>query len=179
MGKTEIESFLSYLAEKCQVSASTQKQALNAIVFLYKRVLFIPVDQTLEPVRARKQRRIPVVLSQQETQAVLYNLQGTYRLMASLMYGGGLRLMECIRLRVKEIDFSRGKLYIHMAKGGKERATLLPKSIRDELVLQLHSTDQAEGFGTVYIPPALLRIIPVQQHRTLLAISLPIEKPVH
>lgn len=166
MGKPEIESFLSYLAEKRQVSASTQKQALNAIVFLYKRVLFIPVDQTLEPIRARKQRRIPVVLSQREVQAVLFNLQGSYKLMASLMYGGGLRLMECIRLRVKDIDFSRGKLYIHMAKGGKDRSTLLPKSIQDELanhverVLQLHNTDRAEGYGKVYIPPALLRKYP-------------------
>ncbi len=125
MGKPEIEAFLSYLAETREVSASTQKQALNAIVFFYKRVLFIPVDETLEMVRAKKQKRMPVVFSQDEVQSVLFNMQGTYRLMGRLMYGGGLRLMECIRLRVKDIDFSRGKLYIHMAKGGKDRVTLL------------------------------------------------------
>ena len=166
MGKAEIELFLAYLAETRNVSPSTQKQALNAIVFLYKRVLFIPVSDSLELVRAKKRVRIPVVLSQAEVQDVLFNMQGTYRLMGRLMYGGGLRLMECIRLRVKDIDFSRGKLYIHMAKGGKDRVTLLPNVIRDELshhverVLRLHETDLSEGFGTVYIPPALLRKYP-------------------
>lgn len=166
MGKAEIESFLSYLAEKRRVAASTQKQALNAIVFLYKRVLFIPVDEALELVRAKKRQRLPVVLSQDEVKAVLYNMQGTHRLMGRLMYGGGLRLMECIRLRIKDIDFSNGKLYILMAKGTKDRATLLPVSVREELahhverVLRLHEKDLAEGFGAVYIPPALLRKYP-------------------
>jgi len=166
MGKPEIEAFLSYLAETRRVSASTQKQALNAIVFFYKRVLFIPVDEALEMVRAKKQKRMPVVLSQDEVQSVLFNMKGTYRLMGRLMYGGGLRLMECIRLRVKDIDFSGGQLYIHMAKGGKDRVTLLPHAIRDELahhvqrVLGLHDEDLTEGFGAVYIPPALLRKYP-------------------
>ena len=138
---------------------------MNA-TFRYKRILFIPVDQALELVRAKKHTRIPVVLSQGEVQSVLYNMEGTHQLMARLMYGGGLRLMECIRLRIKDIDFSRGKLYIHMAKGGKDRVTLLPLSVRDELnhqvkrVIQRHKEDLAEGFGTVYIPPALLRKYP-------------------
>lgn len=166
MGKTEVEAFLAYLAQARQVSPSTQKQALNAIVFLYKRVLLTEVDQSLDVIRAKKRPRIPVVMSQSEVQAVFREMKGTYRLMARLMYGGGLRLMECMRLRVKDIDFERGKLYVHAAKGGKDRVTLLPHSIREELyhhvqrVLDLHKNDLEEGFGETYIPPALLRKYP-------------------
>lgn len=172
MGKSEIEAFLSYLATHRKVSAATQKQALNALVFLYRRVLLLSVDKSLGVVRAKKQKRIPVVLSQREVQAVLYNLQGTYQLMGRLMYGSGLRLMECIRLRVKDIDFERGKLYVHMAKGDKDRATLLPKTINDELAYhvtraeKLHETDIDEGFGQVYIPEALLRKYPGNSKET-------------
>lgn len=166
MGKMEIEAFLAHLAEHRKVAAATQKQALNAIVFLYKRVLLLPVDDHLEIVRAKRVTRVPTVLSQSEVHAVLYNLPGTYQLMGRLMYGTGMRLMECIRLRIKDIDFERGKLYIHMAKGGKDRATLLPLSVKEELayhvsrVKRLHEEDLNEGFGEVYIPEALLRKYP-------------------
>jgi len=107
MGKKEIEAFLSHLAVKQKVAASTQRQALNAIVFLYKKVLDIPVDEKLEPVRAKRHRRPPVVMAQSEVANVLGHMQGLHLLMAKLLYGSGLRLMECIRLRVRDLDFER------------------------------------------------------------------------
>ena len=128
MGKKEIEAFLSYLATQEHVSASTQRQALNAIIFLYRSVLDQPIEEQIEPVKARKYKRPPVVMTQSEVQRVLANMQGTHLLMAKIMYGGGLRLMECIRLRVKDFDFDRDLLYIYQGKGGKDRPTLLPES---------------------------------------------------
>ncbi len=108
MGKEEIEAFLSHLAVNLKVAASTQRQALNAIVFLYKKVLFIPVDENFEPIRAKKRSRPPVVMSQREVINVLGHMQGLHLLMAKLLYGGGLRLMECIRLLIRDLDFEKG-----------------------------------------------------------------------
>jgi len=114
MGKKEIEAFLSHLAVQQKVAASTQRQALNAIVFLYKKVLDIPVDEKLEPVRAKRRPRPPVVMSRSEVAKVLGHMQGLHLLMAKLLYGSGLRLMECIRMRVRDLDIERNLVYARM-----------------------------------------------------------------
>jgi integron integrase len=161
MGKKEIEAFLSHLATDCKVSANTQRQALNAIVFLYRQVLDQPVDELIEHIKARKNRRPPVVLSQSEVQQVLARMTGTHLLMAQLLYGGGLRLMECIRLRVQDLDFERDLIYVRDGKGGKDRTTTFPASIKNGLqthvdrIGQLHEQDLAKGYGSVYLPNAL------------------------
>ena len=166
MGKKEIEAFLSHLATVGKVSAATQRQALNAIIFLYKRVLDQPVDELVEHVRAKSHRRPPVVMSQTEVQKVLAQMAGTHLLMAQLLYGGGLRLMECVRLRVQDLDFERDLLYLRDAKGGKDRTTVFPVSLKSGLrehvdrVKQLHEQDLAAGYGGVYLPNALGRKYP-------------------
>lgn len=166
MGKKEIEGFLSHLATERKVSASTQRQALNAVIFLYKHVLDIPVAENIEPVRAKKFIRPPVVMSNREVQRVLVNMQGIHLLMARMLYGCGLRLMECIRLRIKDLDFDRNLVYVCMAKGGKDRITLFPKSIQEELLQQVervrkvHERDLAQGFGEVYLSESLSRKYP-------------------
>jgi len=161
MGKTEIEAFLSHMATHDHVSASTQRHALNAIIFLYRHVLDKPVEDQLDPVRAKKYRRPPVVMTQSEVQRVLANMQGTHLLMAKIMYGGGLRLMECIRLRAQDFDFERSLVYVRDGKGGKDRTTILPKSLQPDLkhhlerVRELHDQDLAKGHGSVFMPGAL------------------------
>ena len=129
MGKKEIEAFLSHLAVEENVSASTQRQALNAIVFLYKRVLDIHIDDKLEPAKAKKLARPPVVMTQKEVSSVLKHMQGIYLLMAKLLYGSGMRLMECIRLRVKDIDFAQHQIIVRNGKGNKDRITMLPDTL--------------------------------------------------
>jgi len=119
MGKKEVEGFLSHLATHGKVSASTQRQALNAIVFLYREVLDLPIEGEIAPIRAKRHPRVPVVMTQGEVQKVLGEMNGTHLLMAKLLYGGGLRLMECVRLRVQDLDFGKSLLYIRAAKGGK------------------------------------------------------------
>jgi site-specific recombinase XerD len=138
MGKKEIEAFLSHLAVQ-DVAASTQRQALNAIVFLYKKVLDIPVDEKLEPVRVKKLTRPPVVMSQNEVAHVLGQMQGDHLLMAKLLYGSGLRLMECIRLRVRDLDFERKLIYVRAGKGGKDRTTLFPESLHPLMKSQVEA----------------------------------------
>lgn len=163
MGKKEIEGFLSHLASNGKVSASTQRQALNAIVFLYRDVLDQPIQGEIAPVRAKRHSRVPVVMTQEEVQRVLREMNGTHLLMAKLLYGGGLRLMECVRLRIQDLDFGKSLLYIRAAKGGKDRATLFPKAIHGELkqhldkVRRLHEQDLGEGQGDVYLPEGLAR----------------------
>ncbi|MFQ5708897.1 MAG: integron integrase [bacterium] len=163
MGKREIEAFLSHLATEGKVAASTQRQALNALIFLYQEVLDIALSEDIAPIKAKRRRHLPVVLTQREVQAVLVQMSGTHSLMARILYGGGLRLMECIRLRVKDLDFDRSKIFVRAGKGGKDRVTFLPKSLHDELrihlarVKHLHDLDLAEGFGEVYLPGALSR----------------------
>jgi integron integrase len=163
MGKAEIEAFLSHLAARDKVSVATQRQALNALVFLYRDVLDQPIEGKIEPVRAKRHGRLPVVMTQDEVQEVLAQMEGTHLLMAKLLYGGGLRLMECVRLRVKDLDFGRSVIYVHSAKGGKNRNTLFPKSLHEDMrkqvekVRQLHEKDVAEGHGEVYLPESLAR----------------------
>ena len=170
MGKREIEAFLSYLATNRKVSASTQRQALNAIIFLYKHVLDIKVSDELEPVRAKKNIRPPVVMTKNEVQRVFANMQGIHLMMAKMLYGGGLRLMECIRLRIQDLDFGQNLLYIRNAKGGKDRTTLFPKSIQEDMrlnvvkVKQTYEKDIASGYGKVYMPEALSRKYPNAAH---------------
>lgn len=163
MGKNEVERFLSYLAEKRHVAAATQKQALNAIVFLYKKVLEIDLGEGIAPTRSKRRRNLPTVLTSDEVARLLGKMQGKHALMAKLLYGCGLRLMECVRLRVKDVDFDGGRIFIRHSNGGKDRTVMLPDATRQELqaqidyVVELHATDIREGFGEVYIPAALSR----------------------
>jgi len=162
MGKVEIEAFLSHLAVNRRVAASTQRQALNALVFLYKYVLDKPIEDNIAPVKATKRRRPPVVMAKTEVRQVLNQMKGAHLLMAKIMYGGGLRLMECLRLRVMNLDFARSQIYVR-GKGGKDRLTTLPPSIIGDLeahllgVRKLHQTDLDAGYGNVYLPEALAR----------------------
>ena len=165
MGAAEIEQFLSHLAVEEKVAASTQRQALNALVFLYREVLDVELGE-IAPSRARRSRRPPTVLTQDEARRVLLELSGTHQLMAQLLYGCGLRLMECIRLRVQDVDFGQGQVFVRGGKGNKDRSVVLPKSVVAALghqidrVLRLHERDLAEGFGEVYVPDGLARKYP-------------------
>ena len=163
LGEKDVECFLSHLATKRKIAASTQRQALNALVFLYRDVLDKPLDGKIAPVRSKKHRRPPTVLTQKEVQNVLENMDGTHALMAKLIYGSGMRLMECVRLRIQDVDFGQGNIFIRGGKGGKDRTTILPHNIREELrkhidrVKDLHRQDLENGFGEVYLPEALGR----------------------
>ena len=165
MGAQEIESYLSHLATDEKVAAATQRQALNGIVFLYRDVLHVDLGE-IAPVRSKRYRKPPTVLTPSEIQQVLDQMAGTHRLMAQLTYGCGLRLMECIRLRIQDVDFGQGKVLVRNGKGGKDRTVVLPESIRPlladhfERVIALHTQDLRTGFGEVYIPEALARKYP-------------------
>ena len=163
MGEKEIERFLSYLATHEKVAASTQRQALNALVFLYRDVLLKPLDNSIAPVRSKRKKRPPTVLTEKEVKSVFDYMSGTHLLMARLIYGSGIRLMECIRLRIQDVDFGQGQIYVRDGKGGKDRTTYLPKMVADELsqhierVKILHQQDLDEGFGAAYLPDALAK----------------------
>lgn len=165
MGEVEIERFLSHLATSAQVAASTQRQALNAIMFLYRDVLDVELG-CITPVRSRRQRKPPTVLTQPQVLQVLNGMSGTHRLMAQLLYGCGLRLMECIRLRIQDVDFEQGRIFVRGGKGGKDRTVILPESLRAALsdhiarVAEQHRQDLGEGFGEVFVPEALARKYP-------------------
>ena len=166
MGQAEIEAFLTHLAVKEKVAASTQNQALNALLFLYRHVLNIPVDFPLSSVRARRPKRVPTVLSKEEVQHLLPCVDGTYNLMAKLLYGSGLRVSECVRLRVKDVDFDQRHLAVRDGKGAKDRITLLPEAvipvIKDHLqrTRLIHQRDLRQGYGSVHLPYALARKYP-------------------
>jgi integron integrase len=163
MGAKEVSQFLSDLAVTRQVAASTQNQALSAILFLYQEVLRQEIGWLDEVVRAKKPRKLPVVLTQEEVKAVLHDLSGTAWLMARLLYGSGLRLMECLRLRVKDVDFAYNQIVVRDGKGDKDRVTVLPLNVKVPLqrhlqdVEKLHARDLEEGFGRVSTPYALER----------------------
>ena len=163
MGAREVEQFLSHLATNGKVAASTQRQALNALVFLYRDVLQTPLDQSIAPIRAKRKRHPPTVLTENEVERVLTQMKGTHLLMAKLIYGSGIRLMECIRLRIQDIDFGQRQLFVRSGKGGKDRTTFLPRLVHDELhqhierVKELHRKDLEQGFGEVYLPNALAK----------------------
>jgi len=161
MGNREIRSFLTHLVMERNVSPSTQNQALHALLFLYREVLQIELPQIGAVERSRKLPRLPVVMTRREVQSVLDELKGTPRLVVSLLYGSGLRLIECLRLRVKDLDFEKNLIVVRYGKGDKDRITMLPESlitpIRRHLdqVRLLHQKDLKEGFGEVYLPYAL------------------------
>jgi integron integrase len=166
LGPEHIEAFLTYLAVKQQVAASTQNQALSALLFLYREVLKIERHLTLDAVRARRPKRLPTVLTPAEVQMVLRELSGTYHLMAQLLYGSGLRLMECVRLRVKDVDFAQHQLIVHDGKGQQDRVTMVPTRVHAPLrehllaVKRMYTQDRARGYGHVSLPFALARKYP-------------------
>ena len=165
MGAKEIESFLTDLALEGRVAASTQNQALAALLFLYLKVLEIELPQ-LGAVRAKRPSRLPVVLSMCEVRDVLDRMVGVYRIMAELMYGSGLRLLECCRLRLKDIDFARGQIVVREGKGDKDRVVPLPKRLVERLreqarhVEEIHLRDVRDGYGRVWLPSALREKLP-------------------
>lgn len=166
MAEPEINAFLTHLAVKGKVSASTQNQALSALLFLYRHVIGREIGDLGEVIRARKPKRLPVVMAPDEVKAVLGYLDGDKWLAASLMYGAGLRLMECLRLRVQDIDFSRSEITVRDGKGAKDRITMLPESLKlplnDHLkrVKAIHQKDLDSGWGQVLMPNALDRKYP-------------------
>ena len=166
MGAAEVERFLSNLAVRGAVAASTQNQALSALLFLYRGVLGIDLPWMENLVRAKRPRRLPVVLSQADVRRLLTAMDGRSWLLASLLYGTGMRLMECLRLRVKDVDFERHEITIRDGKGGKDRRTMLPRSLVEPLQREierarsLHQEDLAAGFGATSLPHALARKYP-------------------
>ena len=167
MGAGEVEQFLTHLAVAGKVSASTQNQAKSALLFLYRDVLSIDFPWLDEVVVAKGGKRLPVVLTVQETQRLLERVEGTSGLIARLLYGSGMRVMEAVRLRVKDVDFQRRELIVREGKGNKDRVTMLPQSLIEPLqqhlvrVKSLHERDLETGFGDVYLPFALSRKYPV------------------
>jgi len=163
MGVVEVEAFLSSLATRDDVAASTQNQALSALLFLYRQVLGIELPWMESVVRAKRPRKIPVVLSREEVARLLALLDGQVWLMAGLLYGAGMRLMECVRLRVKDVDFGRNEICVRNGKGGKDRRVPLPRRLRERLreqverVRVIHGQDLLLGLGEVHLPHALAR----------------------
>ncbi len=166
MGAEEVNAFLTHLAVEGKVSASTQAQALSALLFLYRHVLDDRLPWLDDIVRARKPKRLPVVLARDEVRCIFAELTGPPRLVAALLYGAGLRLMEALRLRVKDLDFIARLIVVRDGKGQKDRRTMLPPSLIDslrdhlEVVRRLHAADLAEGYGEVWLPHALDRKYP-------------------
>jgi len=166
MGEVEIGQFLSALATKAQVSASTQNQALNALLFLYRVVLKKLIGYVNGVIRAKRPHRLPVVLTRQEVRTIIAGMEGVEQIMATLLYGAGLRLMECLRLRVQEIDFGSNQITVRAGKGDKDRATMLPASVVEPLrkhleqVKRLYQHDLERGIGGASLPHALERKYP-------------------
>jgi integron integrase len=166
MGAPEIEAFLSHLAHVGNASASTQNQAFNALLFLYRNVLYIEFTGPIHALRAKRAQHLPTVLSKCEVNQALNGMQGFHQLMAQLLYGCGLRLMECLRLRVKDIDFAQSQIVVREGKGEKDRLTMLPTSLVEPLKAQIafvqkqHARDLADGFGSVGLPFALAHKYP-------------------
>lgn len=166
MGVAEVEDFLTHLAVTRNVSASTQNQAKSALLFLYKEVLEMELPWLDNVTQAKTPKRMPVVLNKPEVQTLLNRLDGTMWLIGSLLYGSGLRVMECLRLRVKDIDFVKREILVREGKGFKDRVTVLPAALVEPLkqhlikVKALHEEDLAAGFGEVYMPMALAKKYP-------------------
>ena len=166
MGANEVGAYLNHLAIERNVAPSTQRTALNALIFMYREVLKQPIEEAIDFSYSRKAPRIPTVFSHQEASAVLAQLQGMHYVMAALLYGSGLRVMECVRLRVKDVDFNVKQLIVRNGKGSKDRVTPIPEKLIPNLqnaieqVQRLHDYDVSEGFGAVYLPHALDRKYP-------------------
>lgn len=172
MGATEVETYLNYLANEANVSASTQNQALSALVFLYKQVLDQPALQLNGLIRAKTPVRIPVVLSKDEVKQVLDHLSGVALLIVGLMYGSGMRISEVLRLRIKDVDFANFLIYVRSGKGLKDRRVMLPNTCINPLknqiqkAVSIHSKDLKEGFGKTLLPKALSRKYPGEAKET-------------
>ena len=170
MGAREVEAFLTSLAVRDQVSASTQNQALSALLFLYREVLGMALPWMDDIRRAKRPQRLPVVLGRDEVATLLDQMAGVQWLVASLLYGSGLRLLEGLRLRAQDIDFARREIIVRDGKGGKDRRTMLPAALIAPLLAQLdevrriHGADLAAGFGGVWLPHALARKYPGAAH---------------
>lgn len=167
MGPDEINDFITNLVNRRTVAASTQNQAISAIMFLYRNVLQIELDETrILPIRPTKPKRVPTVLSRDEAKRVIARMEGVYKLMGQIMYGSGLRLMEVIRLRIKDIDFDNRQIVVRDGKGENDRITPFPDLLAEPMRLHIHQVriqhelDLAQGFGTVYLPYALERKYP-------------------
>ena len=166
MAEQEIAQFLSSLASESHVSASTQNQALNAVLFLYREVLHKEIGYVNGVVRAKRPHRLPVVLTRQEVRSIFGCLDGSDWIMAMLLYGAGLRLMECLRLRVKDIDFTSNEIVVRAGKGDKDRHTMLPAAVKEplakhlDLIKRQHQRDLERGLGRVALPNALERKYP-------------------
>jgi len=166
MGGKEVEAFLTHLATTGHVAPGTQNQALSALLFLYREVLGVALPWMENVIRAKRPRRIPVVLSREEVDRLLTALEGRYWLMAALLYGTGMRLMECVRLRIKDVDFARNEICVRDGKGAKDRRVPLPAKLRQPLeaaiarARQLHQRDLEEGYGEMQLPHALARKYP-------------------
>lgn len=163
MGKVEIQAFLTHLAVEGNVAASTQNQALSALLFLYRHVLEIDTEGISEFARAKRPKRLPTVLTKVEVQAVMQHLMGVERLVIQFLYGSGLRLSEALNLRVKDIDFAQHQVIVRDTKGNEDRITPLPKALQAPLtghlqtVRQIHKQDLEQGYGSVYLPYALAK----------------------
>ena len=166
MGVPEIEAFLTHLAVSEKVAASTQNQALSALLFLYQSVLKLPLDDSVNAVRAKRSKYLPTVLSKTEVRAVLQETSGVFQLLLKLLYGSGLRLNEGLRLRVKDLDFAHRQIVVRDVKGNESRVTMLPESLIELLqhhlkkAKQLHQQDLDQGYGSVFLPFALERKYP-------------------
>jgi integron integrase len=166
MRAREVEAFLTHLAVEGKVAAATQNQALSALLFLYREVLKQDLPWLNEVVRAKRPTRLPVVLTRREVARVLERMEGVHGLMARLLYGTGMRLMECVRLRVKDVDLERGEILVRDGKGAKDRVTMLPESLVEPLKAHLkarrriHEEDGKKGMASVYLPDALERKYP-------------------
>jgi integron integrase len=166
MGETEITEFLTHLARDGLVAASTQNQALSALLFLYREVLERDIGWLEGIERVRRPARLPEVLTRDEVRLVFLNLHGSHRLMAGLLYGSGLRLMECVRLRIKDVDFGYLRITVREGKGGKDRVTMLPENLAQSMERHLtrvrvqHEEDVEAGVGEVYLPNAVARKFP-------------------
>lgn len=166
MGAHEIEQFLTHLAVEGRVAAATQNQAKSALLFLYREVLEVDLPWLENIASAKTPKRLPVVLTQEEVLSILLQMEGTQQLIGRLLYGTGMRILECLRLRVKDVDFARGEILVRDGKGFKDRVTMLPRALQAPLQEHLrivklaHEKDLAEGFGTVEMPYALARKYP-------------------
>lgn len=162
-GEQKIEAFLTYLAVKTNIAPATQNQAMNALVFLYKKVLKVPLTKEINAVRAKKKNNVPVVMTRDEVRQTINFMHGMPQLIVKILYGSGLRIMEAVRLRVQDIDYGMKQICVRSGKGAKDRITTFPESIIPLLdnhlakVKAFHKQDLAQGFGTVYLPYALAR----------------------
>lgn len=165
-GEAKIEAFLTHLAVNLNVAPSTQNSAMNALVFLYRKVIDVPLDQKIDAIRARQKINLPVVMTREEVKSVIVLMQGTAQLAVKVMYGGGLRVSETIRLRIQDIDYEMKAITVRSGKGNKDRTTTFPSSVQPLManhltqVWEIWQKDLADGFGAVYLPNALDRKYP-------------------